>query len=60
MLFLTSTKFPILEPDLITTPGLILAYGPMLTLLSILTPSKCEKDEMVTLLPIFTFLEITT
>ena len=52
MLFFISTKFPIFDPDLSTVPGLNLAYGPTFTLFSIFTPSKCEKDKILTLSPI--------
>jgi len=40
VLFLTSTKFPILDPDFKTVPGLNLANGPTVTLFSIFTFSK--------------------
>ena len=46
--FFTSTKFPTLDPSFKVVPGLILAYGPTLTLFSILQDSRCEKDLIVT------------
>ena len=58
--FLISTKFPTLDPDLKTVPGRSLAKGPILTLFSILTFSRCENDIIFTLLKIFTFSPITT
>ena len=48
--FLISTKFPTLDPDLKTVPGRSLAKGPILTLFSILTFSRCENDIIFTLL----------
>ena len=41
--FLISTKFPTFDPSSKTVPGLNRAYGPIETLLSTLTPSRCEK-----------------
>ena len=49
MLFLISTKLPTLEPDFKIVPGLNLAYGPIFTLFSILTFSKCENEKILTL-----------
>ena len=40
-----STKFPTLDPDLKTVPGRSLAKGPILTLFSILTFSRCENEK---------------
>ena len=58
--FLVSTKFPIFDPDFKIVPGLMRAYGPTTTLLSILEFSIWLKDFIIVLFPIFTFRPITT
>ena len=59
-LFLTSTKFPIFDPDNNLVPGLSLAYGPTVTLLSMLVFTKCEKEKIFTLFFILTFSPMKT
>jgi len=49
-----------LDPSFKIVLGLILAYGPISTLFSILHESKYEKDFIITLFPILTLEPITT
>ena len=60
LLFLISTKFPTFAFFSKIVPGLNLAKGPTTEPLSILTPSKWEKDNILTLFFIFTFFPKTT